>query len=122
MCLCHIDGGCDNKMRLLDVFASSSAVDPSWPAGSQLEAGDLKGLSSTLSSSWVEEFQRATAVLDASEAEKAQAAAIFDSISNLKVTASSGDLKGSKQKFVALVAALEDWATSTGLAANLKGL
>jgi hypothetical protein len=115
--------GCGNKMRLLDVFSSSSAVDHlGSSAGSQLEAGDLKGLSSTLSSSWVEEFQRATAVLDASEAEKAQAAAIFDSISNLKVTASSGDLKGSKQKFVALVAALEDWATSTGLAANLKGL
>lgn len=90
--------------------------------GSQLESGDLKAVSSTLSSGWVEEFQRATATLDASDSETAQAAAIFDGISGLKSSAGSGDLKGSKQKYVAVVAALEDWAKSTGLAANLKGL
>lgn len=94
----------------------------SGPPGSQLEAGDLKGVSSTLSSSWVDDFQRATATLDASDAEKAQATAIFEGISDLKATVNSGDLKGSKQQFVALVAAVEDWAKSTGLAANLKGL
>jgi hypothetical protein len=31
-------------------------------AGSQLESGDLKGASATLSSGWVEEFKRATQV------------------------------------------------------------
>lgn len=92
------------------------------PAGSQLEAGDLKGVSANLSSSWVGEFERATAVLDASDAEKAKAGAIFDGISSLRDIANKGDLRGSKQQYVALVAALNDWASSTGLAADLKGL
>ena len=42
----------------------------------------MRGVSSTLSSGWVEDFQRATVALDASEAEKAQATAIFDGISS----------------------------------------
>ena len=94
----------------------------SHPPGSQLEAGDLRAVSSTLSSGWVEDFQRATVALDASEAEKAQATAIFDGISSLKASAGSGDLKGSKRQYVTLVAAVEGWAKSTGLSANLKGL
>eukprot|EP00775_Hariotina_reticulata_P003647 gene3647-3908_t len=114
--------GLKDKQLDSELVPVQKAVFQLAKSGSQLEAGDLKGVSSTLGSSWVDEFQRATAVLDASDAEKAQAAAIFDSISNLKATASSGDLKGSKQKFVALVAALQDWAKSTGLAADLKGL
>lgn len=91
-------------------------------AGSQLEAGDLKGVSSNLSSGWVEEFSRATSVLDASEAEKAKAVAIFDGITSLRDIANKGDLRGSKQQYVALVAALNDWASSTGLAKDLRGL
>lgn len=90
--------------------------------GSQLEAGDLRGVSYTLSSSWVDDFKRATAVLDASDSESSKASAIFDGISSLQASASSGDLKGSKQKYVALVAAVSEWANSTGLATNLKGL
>jgi hypothetical protein len=70
----------------------------------------------------VGEFERATSVLDASDAEKAAASAIFERISSLRDTANKGDLRGSKQQYVTLVAALNDWASSTGLAKDLKGL
>lgn len=93
------------------------------PTGSQLEAGDLKGASSTLSSGgWVDDFKRATQLLDANDTEQARAAAIFDGISSLRDAASKGDVKGSKQTFVAVVSAVQDWAASTGLANDLKGL
>lgn len=90
--------------------------------GSQLEAGDLKGVASSLSSGWVEDFQRATSLLDANEGEQARAAAIFDGLSSLRAAAGKGDLRGTKQTYVAVVGALEDWAKATGLAGDLKGL
>ena len=93
-----------------------------YPAGSQLEAGDLKGASATLGSSWVDEFKRATQVLDANDTEQERAAAIFDGISSLRAATSKGDVKGSKQTFVAVVRSVQDWAQSTGLASDLKGL
>lgn len=114
--------GIKDKQLDSELIPVQKAVYQLAKSGSQLESGDLKGVSSTLSSSWVDDFQRATVTLDASDAEKAQATAIFDGISGLKASANSGDLKGSKQKYVALVAAVEDWARGTGLAANLKGL
>lgn len=92
------------------------------PTGSQLEAGDLKGASATLSSGWVDEFKRATQVLDANDTEQERAAAIFDGISTLRTATSKGDVKSSKQTFVAVVSAVQDWAQSTGLATDLKGL
>lgn len=95
---------------------------PAATTGSQLESGDLKGASATLGSSWVGEFKRATQVLDANDTEQERAAAIFDGISSLQAAASKGDVKASKQTFVAVVSAVQDWAKSTGLASELKGL
>lgn len=92
------------------------------PSGSQLEAGDLKGASATLGSGWVEDFKRATKVLDANDVEQERAAAIFDGISSLRDATSKGDVRSSKQTFVAVVSAVQDWAKSTGLAGDLKGL
>eukprot|EP00878_Enallax_costatus_P002138 GHUV01002306.1.p1 GENE.GHUV01002306.1~~GHUV01002306.1.p1 ORF type:complete len:218 (+),score=65.23 GHUV01002306.1:62-715(+) len=114
--------GIKDKQLDTELIPVQKAVYQLAKSGSQLEAGDLKGVSSTLSSGWVEDFQRATVALDASDAEKAQATAIFDGITSLKASAGSGDLKGSKRQYVALVAAVEDWARSTGLSTNLKGL
>lgn len=61
-------------------------------------------------------------VLDANDAEQARAADIFTGISSLRESANKGDVKTSKQTFVAVVSAMQDWAKSTGLATNLKGL
>lgn len=61
-------------------------------------------------------------MLDANDTEQARAAAIFDGLSSLQDAAKAGDVKASKQTFVAVVSAVQDWANSTGLAANLKGL
>jgi hypothetical protein len=61
-------------------------------------------------------------VLDANDTEQARAAAIFDGISSLQDAAKAGDVKASKKTFVAVVSAVQDWANSTGLAANIKGL
>jgi hypothetical protein len=91
-------------------------------AGSQLEGGDVKAAASTLNGRWVEEFRRATSVLDANESEQAQATAVFDGLTGLRDTANKGDLKASKQQFVAVVSAVQSWAKTTGLAADLKGL
>lgn len=61
-------------------------------------------------------------MLDANDTEQERAAAIFSGISSLQDAAKKGDAKASKQSFVAVVSAVQDWANSTGLAANLKGL
>ncbi|KAF6260931.1 hypothetical protein COO60DRAFT_1504022 [Scenedesmus sp. NREL 46B-D3] len=116
------EGGIKDKQLDSELLPVQKAVFQLAKSGSQLEAGDLKGVSSNLSSGWVEEFSRATSVLDASEAEKAKAVAIFDGITSLRDIANKGDLRGSKQQYVALVAALNDWASSTGLAKDLRGL
>eukprot|EP00882_Tetradesmus_deserticola_P003034 GHRQ01003221.1.p1 GENE.GHRQ01003221.1~~GHRQ01003221.1.p1 ORF type:complete len:217 (+),score=83.40 GHRQ01003221.1:835-1485(+) len=116
------DGGIKDKQLDSELLPVQKAVIQLAQSGSQLEAGDLKGVSANLSSGWVGEFERATSVLDASDAEKAKAVAIFDSISSLRDIASKGDLRGSKQQYVALVAALNEWAISTGLAKDLRGL
>eukprot|EP00879_Flechtneria_rotunda_P001730 GHRR01001893.1.p2 GENE.GHRR01001893.1~~GHRR01001893.1.p2 ORF type:complete len:228 (+),score=65.93 GHRR01001893.1:44-685(+) len=114
--------GLKDKQLNSELIPVQKAVNQLAKSGAQLEAGDLKAVSSTLNSSWVDDFQRATAVLDASDSQKDQAAAIFDGISGLKASVGSGDLRASKQKFVSLVAAVEGWAKTTGLAADLKGL
>lgn len=127
-CLILFDSCLHHTAQSFEHNRLSNTDDDVWPgsgahrAGSQLEAGDLRGVSSTLSSNWVDDFQRATDALDTSDAEKAQASAIFEKITGLKASVSSGDLKGSKRQYVTLVAAVEDWAKSTGLSANLKGL
>ena len=90
--------------------------------GSEIENGDLRAASSTLSGSWVSDFERATGLLDASETEAAAAQAILAGIGSLKTTTGTGDVKAAKKEFVTLVAAVQDWASSTGLSATLKGL
>jgi len=114
--------GLKDKQLDSELIPVQKAVFQLAKSGSQLEAGDLKGASATLSSNWVEEFKRATKVLDANDVEQERAAAIFDGISSLRDATSKGDVKGSKQNFVAVVSAVQDWAKSTGLAGDLKGL
>ncbi len=70
----------------------------------------------------MDDFEKASKQLSASEASQATADQIFSGISSLKSSASSGDVKGSKRQFVALVAVVKEWADATGVAANLKGL
>lgn len=91
-------------------------------SGSQLESGDLKAVSSTLSGSWVSDFEKAALLVSTSEDTKSSAASIFSQIGSLKSAAGSGDLKGSKQQFVAVVQAVQSWVSSSGLSGNLKGL
>jgi hypothetical protein len=112
------------KDKLLDseLIPVQKAVVQLAKSGSQLESGDLKGASATLSSGWVEEFKRATQKLDANDTEQERAAAIFNGINSLQDATKSGDVRASKQSYVAVVSAVQDWASSTGLAANLKGL
>jgi hypothetical protein len=90
--------------------------------GSEIESGDLRAASSTLSGSWVSDFERATTELDASEDEAAVAQAILAGINSLKATTGKGDVKAAKKEFVTLVNAVQGWASSTGLAPSLKGL
>lgn len=114
--------GLTNKTLNAELIPVQKAVFQLAKSGSELEAGDLRAVSSTLGGSWVGDFQRAAASLDASDEEAASAQAIFDGISSLKSSAGSGDLNGSKRQYVALVGAVTAWASSTGLASDLKGL
>jgi hypothetical protein len=114
--------GLADKQLDSELIPVQKAVIQLAKSGSQLESGDLKGASATLSSGWVDEFKRATQVLDANDTEQARAAAIFDGLSSLQDATKAGDVKASKQTFVAVVSAVQDWAKSTGLAGNLKGL
>jgi hypothetical protein len=116
------EDGLKDKLLDSELIPVQKAVIQLAKSGSQLESGDLKAASATLSSGWVDEFKRATQVLDANDTEQARAAAIFDGISSLQDATKKGDVKASKQTFVAVVSAVQDWANSTGLAANLKGL
>lgn len=116
------EDGLKDKLLDSELVPVQKAVFQLAKSGSQLESGDLKAASATLNSGWVDDFKRATAVLDANDTEQARAAAIFDNISSLQDATKRGDVKGSKQTFVAVVSAVQDWANSTGLAANLKGL
>jgi hypothetical protein len=116
------EDGLKDKLLDSELVPVQKAVFQLAKSGSQLESGDLKAASATLSSGWVDDFKRATAVLDANDTEQARAAAIFDNISSLQDATKRGDVKVSKKTFVAVVSAVQDWANSTGLAANLKGL
>jgi hypothetical protein len=72
-------------------------------AGSQLESGDARAASSTLSEGWVTEFQVASKKIGASEA-------VLLELGELKAAAGKGDLKASKKEYVQLVASIKAWA------------
>jgi hypothetical protein len=114
--------GLTNKTLNSELIPVQKAVFQLAKSGSELEAGDLRAVSSTLDGSWVGDFQKAAAALDASDAQSAGAQAIFDGIGSLKSSAGSGDLNGSKRQFVAVVGAVTDWANATGVTGDLKGL
>jgi len=114
--------GVVNKTLNAELVPVQKAVFQLAKSGSEIESGDLRAASSTLSGSWVSDFERATGLLDASETEAAAAQAILAGIGSLKTTTGTGDVKAAKKEFVTLVAAVQDWASSTGLSATLKGL
>lgn len=114
--------GVTNRTLNAELVPVQKAVFQLAKSGSEIESGDLRAASSTLSGGWVGDFERATGQLDASDAEAASAKAILAGINSLKATTGKGDVKASKQEFVTLVAAVQDWAVSTGLSASLKGL
>ena len=48
--------------------------------------------------------------------------ALFDGIAGLRSTAGKGDLKATKQQYVAVVGSFQKWAAAAGVAGDLKGL
>jgi hypothetical protein len=48
--------------------------------------------------------------------------ALFDGIAGLRKSAGKGDIKATKQQYVAVVGSLQKWADAAGVAGNLKGL
>lgn len=87
-------------------------------SGGQLESGDLKAAASTLSEPWVREFEAAATAVSS----PAAVAPVVAAIKELQSAASTGDGKGSKRQFVALVGAVQVWASDAGVSGSIKGL
>mmetsp|Transcript_23285 Transcript_23285/g.59517 ORF Transcript_23285/g.59517 Transcript_23285/m.59517 type:complete len:196 (-) Transcript_23285:466-1053(-) len=86
-------------------------------SGSQLEAGDVKAASRTLSEGWVADFVAAAKRVSTSPPD-----AVLAQLDALQAAASKGDAKASKRSYVELVDALQAWASASSLTATLKGL
>jgi hypothetical protein len=105
-----------------DLAPVQQAVFKLAECGSQLESGDVKAASSTLSGSWVSSFSTASKGLSTTDSAKEGAQSVADGLDALKAVASKGDLAGTKRQFVAVVSSVESWAAGAGLAGSLKGL
>lgn len=114
--------GLDNRRLDQKLVPVQRAVNELAKSGSQIEAADLKAAATTLSGSWVAEFQNASLSVSLSEEAQSSANAIFTQLDSLKSAAGTGDVKASKKQFVAVVNAVDAWATQSGVRANLKGL
>lgn len=83
--------------------------------GSQLSAGDVGAASSTLSGTWLEEATSAAK-------EFGDFSGVASAIAATRSAAGSGDLAAAKTKFVSAVSAFQSWASSAGIAGQLRGI
>lgn len=90
--------------------------------GDALQKGDASGAASTLSGSWVSDFNSAAGDLTKTPENESKLQAVNSGISGTASAAKGGDLKGAKTAFVGIVVAIQDWAASTGVAGQIKGL
>lgn len=111
------DEGFSNKRLEGELVPVQKAITLLAQSGSQLEAGDAKGAASTLGGGWVDDLKRATTAISTEDTQ-----ALFDGINGLKAAARKGDLKASKQQYVAVVGSFSSWAEAAGVAKDLKGL
>lgn len=89
--------------------------------GKQLASGEVAAAADTLSGGWAADLQEAAESLSQGAA-KASAARMVGQLSELKDAANKGSLADAKKGYVALVGALQGWASDAGIAASLKGL
>ncbi|KIY94134.1 thylakoid lumenal protein [Monoraphidium neglectum] len=114
--------GLTNKQLDSELIPVQKAITKLAQSGSQLEADDVKAASSTLNGDWVDDFKKASTVLSTTDAAKGATTALFDGIAGLRKSAGKGDIKATKQQYVAVVGSLQKWADAAGVAGNLKGL
>jgi hypothetical protein len=114
--------GLKNSQLDQELLPVQRAVNQLAKSGSQLEAGDVRGASSTLSGGWTRELTSAAARIADSDTSRASADSLSSALDGLKSAASSGDLAGSKRAYVSLVGELQGWASAAGVTAQLKGL
>lgn len=84
-------------------------------SGAQIEGGDIRGASNTLSDGWAKEFDIAVSKLGGSNG-------VTSKLSALQSAAGKNDAGASKKAYVELVAELQSWTASVGVADRLKGL
>merc|ERR1711966_563453 len=90
--------------------------------GSELEAGNLGGVVSSIGGSWVKDFKSAASKLSNSDESKASIDAVFSSIDSIKSSAKSNNAAAAKTSYVTLVDSLQSWAVAEGVADKLRGL
>lgn len=100
----------------------SRAVKKIAKSGDQIERGDLSGVASNISGSWVAEFQKVANDLSRTDGAKSSYPNIFKEISSLGSAASSGNSQSTKKEFVDTVSAIQTWADQAGIASQILGL
>lgn len=91
-------------------------------AGTKLEKGDARAVSSALSESWVSDFSSAARAVSSGDAATKAAESLLSGIDELKKVSGGGDAKQTKKEFVKFVGGFSDWAKKADIASSLKGL
>ncbi|GAX80983.1 hypothetical protein CEUSTIGMA_g8418.t1 [Chlamydomonas eustigma] len=85
-------------------------------AGSKLEAGDIKAVSSNLSEPWLSQFEASVEKIGENGKD------VVTKLGSLKTAASGGDVKVTKKAYVQLVAELQSWSSAAGVANRISGI
>lgn len=107
--------GLKDKKLNLELVPIQVAVFKLAKSGSQLDSGDVKAASSTLSEAWVKDFTNAAKQLGDSND-------VLSKLDQVKGSAGKGDLSATKKSYVELVAELQSWTAGAGISSKLTGL
>lgn len=90
--------------------------------GESLEKDDAKAAAATLKEAWADDFASAGDKIAKTPDSKAKLDLIVTAIKGATEAAGAGNAAGAKIAFVGAVEAIENWADTTGIATQLKGL
>eukprot|EP00193_Tetraselmis_chui_P023013 CAMPEP_0177780334 /NCGR_PEP_ID=MMETSP0491_2-20121128/17138_1 /TAXON_ID=63592 /ORGANISM="Tetraselmis chuii, Strain PLY429" /LENGTH=216 /DNA_ID=CAMNT_0019300079 /DNA_START=42 /DNA_END=692 /DNA_ORIENTATION=- len=105
-----------------DLVPVQKAIAELAKSGSQLEAGNLSEVASTIGGSWLSDFKSAAMNLSTSDAAKASVTDVLSSIESLQNSAKQNKMPEAKRSFVSMVNSLQAWTSEAGVADKLRGL
>ena len=119
----YIDaGGLRDRSSEQALIPVQTAVYKLAKVGAALEKGDPSSAASTLTGTWVADFGKAAGDLTKTPETRSKLTTVTSSISSAASAAKGGDLSGAKSAYVSTVVAIQDWAATSGISRQLKGL